>query len=843
MGQSVGAKGITQATGGKVLTNQELKELAIKAIEKYKLKETIDIVSGAISKFFAANPDEVNKLNAFKGASTKKQFEVWDKEFGKTAITKNLAQPPRSVRAAAERSAAQSTTTTSPIAATDEVPFTPATIVSQVERPPKGQSGTIAALDQDDVWSGYRGDGELPEDRAVAFEGLGSAPDIINRTGSGEGARYPAPNPPPVSRVTEAPTPIPDRDLDVDYSGYVGEPLNLNDLPDEADLGGVVNRQDVVASGAGGFSDTVTKAATSNTPAPKPGPLRNRVAAGTAALGAAGAAGAALMDGESQTLSPSSFLPVVDSEGNLTMGPEEKKYYEKVGGWQAERKRQAEYNDVKDSIDDEIDGLYKSINRTPPAPGSPEYRAEAAKIIKARFQPTPAAPKPEDIPADELPGEGPSDQASSEEPGQAVSPALGSEGGAPAEATQPEAKALVQGGTEEKKSQANVNKSIQDIIDDRSKFRAAIGGRTSVDRTALLDAIKSLDTIEEELKKEQDPSKVPQLKDISAARRDALDAYKEKASMNEWLSIADRAIAAIAQFASGQAAMGTQYTGTYRPALTDYDAKTQQALREFQAEAGVLEKERAESEQQVSAYERGQEKLADRIRRQRESKVRLLEEDVRRQERDIDRAERATENMMNDWLQTQRLDAQEARAQVKETEAKAQTQQEKDKLTESLLQKRINNAQKILQAVNKFDPKKFDNSVAAIATSLGTDTDSLIQGIVSVDENVVPVREREKGFVSVLDEGDKDYVKNAIVPTLSKSVSGYLEDLKAQLNDVRGRIATPQGAPAPAPTAAPRQQPPATGTIKVRVGNQVGEIPANQLEAFKAKYPDSEVVK
>lgn len=438
------------------------------------------------------------------------------------------------------------------------------------------------------------------------------------------------------------------------------------------------------------------------------------------------------------------------------------------------------------------------------------------------------------------------------EPDEPVNPpALVDKGGAPAEATQPEAKALVQGGTEEKKSQANVNKSIQDIIDDRSKFRAAIGGRTSVDRTALLDAIKSLDTIEEELKKEQDPSKVPQLKDISAARRDALDAYKEKASMNEWLSIADRAIAAIAQFASGQAAMGTQYTGTYRPTLTDYDAKTQQALREFQAETGVLEKERAESEQQVSAYERQQEKLADRIRRQRESKVRLLEEDVRRQEREIDRADKLTADLMDNWLQTQRIESQYKKDIEREKRGEARTQAEQDKAREGVLQRDIDNTDKLLKTLIGFDSsskKTTEAGLTKIAVELGTDKDSLIQGIVNLGEKEVDIPPRKEGMIDLLDESDKSWLKRSLIPTLIAQAKERRDRLlkEKQTLEQKRTGQQPAAAPAAAPTsaAAPTgQQPPATGTIKVRVGNQVGEIPANQLEAFKAKYPNSEVVK
>jgi len=333
MGQSVGGKVVTEAAGEKVLTNQELKELATKAIKEYKLTEPIDLVIGAFSKFFAANPDKANKLNAFKGASTKKQFEVLNQEVGKKGITENLAQPSRLKRAVAEYKAAQPPAPPIPAAPLEE-PFTPPTIVRK------------AVLDSENV----------------GLSGL--APTI-----------------------------------------------------------------DVVPSGMGGFTGAVNEIPSTPIPSTtvqKPASLRGRIAGGAAALGGAAAVGTALTNQEPATISPSSFMPVVDETGRLTMGPEEKKYYEKVGGWQAERKRQAEYDSVQEGIDSEIRSKFTAARMTPPPKDSPTYRAEAAKIIQARFKPAPAAPKPEDIPADEqgeLPGEGPSDQGPLVEPKQAVMPA------------------------------------------------------------------------------------------------------------------------------------------------------------------------------------------------------------------------------------------------------------------------------------------------------------------------------------------------------------------------------------------------------------------------------------
>lgn len=431
------------------------------------------------------------------------------------------------------------------------------------------------------------------------------------------------------------------------------------------------------------------------------------------------------------------------------------------------------------------------------------------------------------------------------------SPALVDKGGAPAETTQQNMQALTEGTPEGQDSQDTVNKSIQDLIKTANQLNSAAGGRRTVDRSKLLDAIKSLDTIEEELKKEQDPSKVPQLRDISTARRDALDAYKQKANMNEWLSIADRAIAAIAQFASGQAAMGTQYTGTYRPALTDYDAKTQQALREFQAEAGVLEKERAESEQQVSAYERQQEKLADRIRRQRESKVRLLEEDVRRQEREIDRADKLTADLMDNWLQTQRIESQYKKDIEREKRGEARTQAEQDKAREGVLQRDIDNTDKLLKALIGFDSsskKTTEAGLTKIAIELGTDKDSLIQGIVNLGEKEVDIPPRKEGMIDLLDESDKSWFKRSLIPTLLAQAKERRDRLlkEKQALEQKRTGQQPAAAPATAPATTPTgQQTPPTGTmIKARVpGYPAVELTPEQFEAAKKEYPNIEIVK
>jgi hypothetical protein len=119
--------------------------------------------------------------------------------------------------------------------------------------------------------------------------------------------------------------------------------------------------------------------------------------------------------------------------------------------------------------------------------------------------------------------------------------------------------------------------------------------------------------VDEEIKTMYDGKVPPELVEVSRARRDAFKAYKEQARVNDWLSIVDRAIGAIGQFASAQAAMGTPYIGNYKPSTIDYDSKTQQALREYQAEVGLLQQEREESEQARSRFFKEKEMTADQL--------------------------------------------------------------------------------------------------------------------------------------------------------------------------------------------------------------------------------------
>ena len=84
----------------------------------------------------------------------------------------------------------------------------------------------------------------------------------------------------------------------------------------------------------------------------------------------------------------------------------------------------------------------------------------------------------------------------------------------------------------------------------------------------------------------------PIANNLQSARAEAYKMYKEKADRNQLLGTVERAINAIAQFASAQAGFGTRQAGGNLPlSSADYGGQTAQAFKEYETEVGLIGEE------------------------------------------------------------------------------------------------------------------------------------------------------------------------------------------------------------------------------------------------------------
>lgn len=141
----------------------------------------------------------------------------------------------------------------------------------------------------------------------------------------------------------------------------------------------------------------------------------------------------------------------------------------------------------------------------------------------------------------------------------------------------------------------------------QGKLQAAVdkvakGSGKNVPKDKLEALTESLDEVEKSV-----PTSDPARSDLLQLRAEAYKLYKEKADRNEWMDVAERALNAIGQIASARSATGQQ-VGGLPLSRTDYGARTEQALREYQSELGLagekVRGEEREADRQAAARER-----------------------------------------------------------------------------------------------------------------------------------------------------------------------------------------------------------------------------------------------
>jgi hypothetical protein len=173
------------------------------------------------------------------------------------------------------------------------------------------------------------------------------------------------------------------------------------------------------------------------------------------------------------------------------------------------------------------------------------------------------------------------------------------------------------GGSE---SQATTTQAIAGTAKLADKVAASKSGTAS--KPTLDELTGYLDNVAKDVNNDPRFNNTNIERDLLAARADAYKMYKEKADRNQLLGTVERAINAIAQFASAQAGFGTRQAGGNLPlSSADYGGQTEQAFREYQTELGLLGEEQKLGERAKERAETAKEKEIGRRQKTIQEKI------------------------------------------------------------------------------------------------------------------------------------------------------------------------------------------------------------------------------
>lgn len=398
----------------------------------------------------------------------------------------------------------------------------------------------------------------------------------------------------------------------------------------------------------------------------------------------------------------------------------------------------------------------------------------------------------------------------------------------------------------------------------------------TVDRTQVKEFTEQLAKVDDALSTVYQDQNAPQLADIKQQRRDALQAYKEKANLNQWLEIADRAISAIGQFASAQAAMGTPFVGTYRPTPVDYESKIAQAFREYQAEAGMLQQEFEESKQARAGFFKEKEATLEGKRRSVKDALDAAEAAARAEAGDIEQANAMARSLFNlhlDTLKTaerntidqieaqnaaarielkrnqQAIDAdfkdrklkleeekQAAKSELEKAKLDAQLKRledtrnkaiksEEDKQKKSLLKSEIDWTRQTIANLEKQNQES--QRVLSATNSFNPDnidasTARLANALSTVPESIKagevkiggePVEIAPKGkILGIFNQSDSSFLTNNVVPVLQSRASNTIDSNKERIAKLKQDLLRLQSGEFPQETQT-RQVPTSSGNV------------------------------
>ena len=321
------------------------------------------------------------------------------------------------------------------------------------------------------------------------------------------------------------------------------------------------------------------------------------------------------------------------------------------------------------------------------------------------------------------------------------------------------------------------------------------GASNKVSKPTLDELTGQLDTVIDTVNKDPRFNNTAVERDLQSSRAEAYKMYKEKADRNQLLGTVERAINAIAQFASAQAGFGTRQAGGNLPLSTaDYGGQTEQAFREYQTDLGLLSEEQKAAER---AKERGETLKEKEIgRRQKTILERIETERNALREAGAEKRARIAEEGRE-----ASLDAREARAIKRENDAIAKGNVKDITKNLSVLDAEVAALTSMLNPVKPADAVLGLNKYAALT---GVDVGGVKEGIAAVSGISWKEGDTLPSFTS-----NKAATKEFATAELEKvrARRKELADSLAQYTNGRttppAATTTPPEAPPPPPTGQP----------------------------------------
>lgn len=359
-----------------------------------------------------------------------------------------------------------------------------------------------------------------------------------------------------------------------------------------------------------------------------------------------------------------------------------------------------------------------------------------------------------------------------------------------------------------KESQATPTQAIAGVAKLADKVQNSKSGTTS--KPTLDELTGYLDTVAKDVNSDPRFNNTPVERDLLAARADAYRMYKEKADRNQLLGTVERAINAIAQFASAQAGFGTRQAGGNLPLSTaDYAGQTEQAFREYQTDLGLLSDEQKAAER---AKERGETAKEKEIARRQKTILERIETE-RNALKEAGAEKRA---LIAEGGREASLNAREARAIKRENEAIAKGDARELTKNISVLDSQLAALNSVISPVKKTDTIQGLNRYASAAgvdvATINNEIDAA-SGFSRAEGDILP------GYTS-----KKESTKEFATAEIAK-----IQDRKKQLQDrlsqlTGGKVTTPAvTTPAEAPAG---QSAASSGKVASR----------EQVDAYASQY-------
>jgi len=365
---------------------------------------------------------------------------------------------------------------------------------------------------------------------------------------------------------------------------------------------------------------------------------------------------------------------------------------------------------------------------------------------------------------------------------------------------------------------------------DINQFQNKLASGQPISRGDLLAITNKM----EELKPNEVTADQSLIQKIEAAKEEARKAYQQEADRNQWAEVAQTLGNAVATFIAAR--QGVADRPLTLPQI-DYGSRTAQALRAYQTELASVGEQARAVERETERKQAAEDKRVALQQRQYERLLALGEKDIEARER---KAERAQDLATRIQL-AQIKDAQDKQAAAaKASKEEAAARRKGGETLASWLKSDIDNTndqikvlQKQVETANKVALSKTEKDLAKEMPAYLT-----MSGLSEDDPQF-----QKKNWLGNLKQ-DPEAIRASAKATAAR-VQAEIANLRAKAksgnDELRGLLPVILGqgkAAAPAEQPA-RQEPAGGGMVQVELNGQPGTIPADQLEAFKKKYPNA----